>query len=156
MRNGSLTLSVLALALCCTGLAAQVAPAKSELEILFVGHDPKAPQRPFGSAFDGNDRLKQLYMERTQSFTKFLRSRFEKVRVVLAAEYRVEMSNEVDVTIFDARPKPLTKQTNRVDPKTGQRVPASYLPRSFDRPALTIAENSPRIGEPLGLKLDWL
>lgn len=157
-RIGIPVIAAFAATLTCSTLVAQDAPAQSDLKILFVGHDPEAPQRPFSGAFDENRRMKQLYAERTPAFEKFLRGRFKRVRVVLSADYAVAMSNDADVTIFDARPKVLTPGVNEVDPATGQRVykPASYLPMDFDRPALTIAENSPRIGEPLGLKLDWL
>ena len=136
---------------------AQVGPApKSELKVLFVGHNPDAPQIMFANM--AVERTKQLYKERTPAFEAFLNSRFEHVTVVYGEQYTISMSDDVDVTIFDARPKPITASKREVDPETGEMdyQPASYLPLSFDRPALLIAENSPQIGEALGLKLDWL
>ncbi len=137
-----------------TGAAAPT--KKSELRVLFVGHDPAAPQVPFADMAKG--RTLELYKERTPAFDAFLRERFSHVTVVYGPKYTVDMSDQVDVTIFDSRPKALTPSQRDVDPKTGQThyKPATYLPETFTRPALTISENSPRIGEPVGLKLDWL
>ena len=38
----------------------------------------------------------------------------------------------------------------------GHYEPAEFLPFDFSHAAITIADKSPRLGEPLGLKLDWL
>ncbi len=53
------------------------------------------------------------------------------------------MSDAVDVTLFDARPKALSQAKRGTDPVTGETSykPAEYLPMDFDRPALMIAEN---------------
>lgn len=106
----------------------------------------------------GTPRTVELYRERTAAFESFLRERFENVTVVYGSDYTVELSDQVDVTIFDNRPKELKPAKREQNPETGELdyQPAEYLPLSFNRPALMIAENSPRIGEPLGLKLDWL
>ena len=146
------------MALACSSLcsAQQVAPAKSELRVLLVGHDPEAPDMMFADL--GTPRTVELYKERTAAFKTFLNERFVHVTIVYGADYRVEMSDRVDVTIFDARPKALQPAKREVDPDTGEMdyQAAEYLPLSFDRPAMMIAYNSPQIGEPLGLKLDWL
>ncbi|MEM7261108.1 MAG: hypothetical protein AAF488_03895 [Planctomycetota bacterium] len=128
---------------------------KSDLRVLLVGHDPAKPRMPFA---DRSERTVELYKERTAAWEKFLRSRFEHVQVVHGPDYNVSLSEDVDVTVFDCRPKHLTPTKREVDPKTGvmDYQPATYLPIEFDRPAITISENSPVIGEPLGLKLDWL
>ena len=120
------------------------------LRILLVGHDPVAPKIPYPDLAD--ERTEALYRERTAAFEALLRYHFEEVRVVHGPDYRVEMSDEVDVTVFDALPKALTPRGGQAE---GYR-PATYLPESFNRPALMIAQSSPRIGESLGLKLDWL
>lgn len=141
---------------CATAFAQGTTIEKSALRVLFVGHDPAAPQLPFKDL--ATKRTVELYKERTAAFEALLRSRFEHVTIVYGADYRVALSDRVDVTIFDARPKALSPAERGVDPKTGQPTytPARYLPQDFAHAALTIAENSPRIGEPLGLKLDWL
>ncbi len=139
------------------GAAQEAGPAgKSDLRVLYVGDNPEAPKVMFADSAD--KRTVELYKERTPAFTAFLNERFEHVTVVFGDDYTVELSDQVDVTIFDTRPKALTKAVREVDPETGEMnyEPATYLPKSFDRPAITISANSPTIGEPLGLKLDWL
>lgn len=145
-----------ALCVCTTSLADEKPTEKSSLRILFVGHDPEKPRVAF--ADQSNEKTLALYKERTEAFDKFLKQRFKSVRVVLGNDYKAEMSNDVDVTIFDCRPKALTEAKREVDEKTGEmdyQAP-TYLPADFNRAALMISENSPLIGEPLGLKLDWL
>ncbi len=163
MTHPSLTLPVLAAATLLTAAAAQdtaTAPqgtsAKSDLRVLYVGDNPEAPKIMFADSADA--RTKELYSERTPAFAAFLGERFEHVTVVFGDDYTTELSDAVDVTIFDTRPKALAEAVRGTDPVTGESLytPASYLPESFDRPAITIAANSPTIGEPLGLKLDWL
>ena len=151
-----LSAALLGLAVSSGAFAQDLERTKSPLRVLFVGHDPESPNMMFADI--GTPRTVELYKERTASFEAFLNERFSQVTVVLGAEYSVDMSDQVDVTIFDTRPKKLKEASREVDPVTGEMDyhPAEYLPLSFDRPALLIAENSPQIGEPLGLKLDWL
>lgn len=136
--------------LCLTAVAhAQTEAEKNDLEVLFVGNDPEAPKVPFADL--AKPRTYALYRERTAAFEALLRVHFENVRIVHGADYTADMSDDFDVTIFDTRPKALTQAVREPVYKA-----ATYLPESFDRPALMIADNSPRIGEPMGLKLDWL
>ncbi|MEM8710843.1 MAG: hypothetical protein AAGG01_07820 [Planctomycetota bacterium] len=139
-----------------TSSAADTARSKSQLRVLFVGNDPAAPDVLFADM--ANERTVELYKERTPAFEAFLTERFESVRVVYGGDYVASLSDGFDVTIFDTRPKALKEAVRGVDPETGESIyePAAYLPESFTRPAITIAANSPQIGEPLGLKLDWL
>ncbi|MEM1453437.1 MAG: hypothetical protein AAF957_28520 [Planctomycetota bacterium] len=108
---------------------------KSALRVLLVAHDPSSPQVSFPDM--ATERTHALYSERRDAFAALLREHFQNVRVVHASQYTPAMSGEEDVTVFDARP-------------------ARELDRSFSHPALMIGETSPRMGEPLGLKLDWL
>lgn len=151
-----LILALVAVPAAAQGNAEAGAGAQAGLRVLFVGHDPAAPGVPFRDM--ATARTYALYRERTAAFEALLRYHFEDVHVVHGEDYEVGMSDTVDVTIFDARPKRMTPEVRKRDPKTGEwdYRPATYLPESFDRPALMIAENSPRIGEPLGLKLDWM
>ena len=130
--------------------------AARELRVLFVGQDPKAPVAPFADL--AKPRTYALLRERTAAFEALLRYHFKDVRVVHGADYTAEMSADVDVTVFDALPKALIATRREKNPTTGavDYRPAAYLPASFDRPALMISHVSPRIGEPLGLKLDWM
>lgn len=149
------TLALLALPLAANTLG-QDAVDRSDLRILLVGHDPASPAPAFPG--QATDRTRELYGERTAAFEALLRKHFADVRVVFGAEYAATMSDSADVTIFDARPKALTPAVRSRDEATGEMryQPATYLPDDFSHAAITIAESSPRIGEPLGLKLDWL
>ena len=109
--------------------------AKSPLRVLLVTHDPASPKVSFPDM--ATERTYELYRERGEAFATLLREHFADVQVVIGEDYSVDLSDAVDVTVFDARP-------------------GDDLERSFSRPALMIGETSPRIGEPLGLKLDWL
>ena len=142
-----------------TAFAAAQSPAphfENDLRVLLVGNDPSAPSA--GMMDKQLARTLPLLRERTATWEALLRYHFANVTVVYGNDYRVEMSDQHDVTIFDTRPKALTPRVNKTDPKTGERIykAASYLPPSYDHATITISDNSPRIGEPLGLKLDWL
>ncbi|MFK7738931.1 MAG: hypothetical protein AB8H80_01310 [Planctomycetota bacterium] len=128
----------------------------ASLSVLLVGQDPAKPQT--GMADDSAPRALPLLRERTAAWESLLRYHFANVTVVHGEDYVVSMSNDADVTIFDVQPKALTPAVRGTDPVTGDPTyqAATFLPQSFDRAAITIAHNSPRIGEPLGLKLDWL
>ncbi len=145
-------LPVALLAVLCAPLASaqDAKPDAAPLRVLFVGHDPSDRKIPFADMAE--PRTYQLYRERTSAFESLLRYHFEDVRVVYGKDYEVSMSDDVDVTIFDTLPNPLH------DPERDRGAPRqnSYLPETFSRPALTISMNSARIGEPIGLKHDWL
>ena len=129
---------------------------KSDLRVLLVSHDPANVRVPFADMND--ERTVALYAERGKLFEAMLNEHFKSVRLVHGGDYTTAMSDGVDVTLFDCRPKALSQAERGTDPVTGESTykPAEYLPKSFDRPAMMIAENSPTMGEPLGLKLDWL
>lgn len=138
------------------GTAKVDAPAKTDLQILLVTHDPAAPKPPFQDL--AKERTIELYKERSTAWEQLLRKHFRDVTVVYGADYHVDLSAKADVTIFDARPTPLRESSRGVEPKTGEPtyMPPLYIPESFDHAALMISENSPLIGEPIGLKLDWM
>ena len=139
-----------------TASSASAPGPRDALRVLFVGQDPNNLKVMFSDM--AKKRTHQLYRERTSAWESLLRYHFKNVTVVHGEDYRVEMSDEVDVTIFDVPPKELTSAKRGKDPVTGEPTyqAATYLPESFDRPAIMIGANAPRIGEPLGLKLDWL
>lgn len=124
--------------------------------VLLVGQDPDALQVPFSDM--SKPRTRQLYRERTAAWEALLRYHFAEVTVVHGADYTVGMSDDVDVTVFDTLPPKLRQAVRGVDPETGEQTyePPLYLPESFARPAILIGPNAATIGEPIGLKLDWL
>lgn len=139
------TLLPLGLALAAAATASTQAPTteKSDLKVLFVGHDPTSPR----IEYEPTPQTVALMKERTVSFEVFLNEHFESVQVVLAKDYQPSMSDAVGVTIFDEKPN------GKVDPASGETLP---LPRDFDRPALMIGQVSDEIGRGVGHKLDWL
>lgn len=141
----------LALALLCFPMNAQ---KRTNLKILFVGGDSDIFH--FGKKADSLQLQKSAAI-RTASFTKLLNQYFKTVVVVNKSDYKPELSNSYDVTVFDGTPKPLIKKQNIYNNK-GKLiavVPAEYLPANYNRPTLTIAENSNEIGRSLGIKNDW-
>lgn len=131
---------------------------KNDLRVLLVGHNPDDPKVMFRQL--ATERTFRLHRERTAAFEALLRYHFERVTVVYADDYLPKMSDDVDVTVFDVVPRVLTAEVREFDEDgkynpNSYRAP-SYLPESFDRPALLTAGVTPRVGEPLGLKLDWL
>ncbi|MFT7619178.1 MAG: hypothetical protein ACI97A_002828 [Planctomycetota bacterium] len=151
------TLLLLLILILAVGLNAQETTKEDVgLRVLLVAHDPEAPSIPFASS--ATSRTYALYRERTAAFEALLRYHFKHVKVVYGADYTSAISDNFDVTVFDARPKALSPSSRNENPTTGEIdfKPARYLPESFNRASLTISDNSPRIGEPLGLKLDWL
>lgn len=159
MHRLLLSLALSALALFASSLPALAQESstkdKSPLRVLLVSHDPQAPQV---LPVDMTWRTLELYKERAASWKALLNEHFAQVTLVYGPAYDVTMSDAVDVTVFDARPKAISDVGMVTNPVRGEESHkrASYLPRSFTRPALMISENSPLIGEPLGLKLDWL
>ena len=136
--------------------AAPEVSSKKVLSVLLVSHDPAKPQVPFQDL--AKERTFELYRERAAAWEALLRKHFSDVQVVYGPQYSVEMSEKVDVTIFDARPTALRESARGVDAVTGDPTytPPLYIPESFDHAAVMISENSPLIGEPIGLKLDWM
>lgn len=128
---------------------------KSELRVLFVGQNPENPKVPFPGL--ATERTHELFRERTGAFDKFLNEHFESVRIVHGEDYDSGMSDEVDVTVFDA----LVSENKLNPPALGGIAALGYggtqhLAPDFDRPALMISHISARLGEDMGLKLDWL
>lgn len=135
-----------------TSLAVKDA-GKSNLRVLYVGSNPDQPIRvPSYKAGAAATRYSELRQERMPAFNKLLNSHFDSVKSVNVEDYRVEMSNNVDVTIFDAKPPAIE------DVDMGTWTKHVRMPRDFNRPALMIGNVGPttlgRHG--LGFRLDHL
>ncbi|WIO74011.1 hypothetical protein QP938_12005 [Porticoccaceae bacterium LTM1] len=133
---------------------------KSDLKILYVGNNPETVQLSGADKMGGvGDRVQELKKSRLPSFQKFLSDHFKTVDVVFSIDYSEDMSDKYQVTIFGDVPKAIKERVLEVDEKTGQTLkyePAQYLTKDFDSAAIVIADVSPRIGEPLEYKMDWL
>lgn len=133
---------------------------KADLKILYVGDNPETIQLSEMDKMSPNaDRVLALKKSRLPAFKKFLTENFTTVDVVFGENYKENMSDNYQVTIFDALPNPIKERVLEQDEKTGRTLkyePAVYLSSEFDNAAIVIADVSPRIGEPLEYKMDWL
>lgn len=116
--------------------AVNSAPAKIALRVLYVGYDPQK-SRPATLVWymPSEKRYNEFYKTRMPAFKSFLEKNFTVVKTVDGRDYNSKMSDDVDVTIFDAYPV--------------------KLPADFNRPAILLAAVAPDIGKPIGLKFDW-
>ena len=117
------------------------------LKILYVGPDPT--REPVVPDYEPNPaRVIELTKERPAAFNALLRQHFPTVKVVTSETYDASMSDDYEVTIFDALPRAARDALGR----------DLRLPEDFDKPAVTLGEVGPmmlgRWG--LGLKLDHL
>ncbi len=124
---------------------------QSDIRVLYLGPDPdKEPKlREFTSEAG---RAAELIKARAGEFRTFLEGHFKKVSVVTPDTYNESMSNDYDVTLFDAPPSPIGEQK-----RMGVTLPV-LLTAGFDRPALSIGAVTWRLIGRVGLnrKLDHL
>ncbi len=122
--------------------------AKHNISVLYVGG---SPNRGVVMGLSGDSaKLAASAKERAADFTRFLRSRFKKVKSIDAADYQAAMSDNYDVTVFDGRPKPYS-----VTADSKGRPVVRMLPEGFDRPTVSIADASAAIRAGSGSKNDW-
>jgi Disulphide bond corrector protein DsbC len=116
--------------------AKQDPSAKIPLKVLYVGYDPQKPMpAKLVWYMPSEKRYAEFYKTRLPAFKSFLEKNFTVVKTVDGRDYDSKMSDDVDVTIFDAYPV--------------------KLPADFNRPAILLAAVAPDIGIPIGLKFDW-
>jgi hypothetical protein len=112
------------------------AVTKIPLKVLYVGYDPQKPMpAKLVWYMPSEKRYAEFYKTRMPAFKSFLEKNFTLVKTVDGRDYDSKMSDDVDVTIFDAYPV--------------------KLPADFNRPAVLLAAVAPDIGIPIGLKFDW-
>lgn len=122
--------------------------AKHNISVLYVGG---SPNRGVVMGLSGDSaKLAASAKERAADFTRFLRSRFKKVKSIDASDYQAAMSDNYDVTVFDGRPKP-----HSVTADSKGRPVVRMLPEGFDRPTVSIADASAAIRAGSGSKNDW-
>ena len=109
---------------------------KIALKVLYVGYNPDKPMPKNVVYYSTTPAVvEKIYKTRMADFKTFLEQRFNEVKVVDVADYKVEMSDEVDVTLMDAGPV--------------------NMPPNFSRPMVLMHAMAPNVGLPLGLKFDW-
>lgn len=135
---------------------------KQDLKVLYVGYQPSKPipENLSITAIGGmsRERFKEEYKTRYPAFVNYLKATFSTVKGVDARDYRAEMSEGYDVTIFDQVPKALSERKfikNANGQITGI-IPAGYIDEEFDHATIFIGHTAPVMGRAIGLKLDWL
>ena len=155
MRTALIVVFTIVLA-ACTEVAPSQEAQPDRLRVLYVGNDPNTPE---GYGYGGSpEYIAELNQTRVDEYTSFLDQYFDVVQV-FADDYKVEMSQTVDVTIFDALPMELQgldmETGTRKEWRQSARDEWKYLPADFDRPAIIIAGLGAPIGDSLELKIDW-
>lgn len=142
---------LLLLLLLCSVVEATKPIKKADLRILYVGGSSEF----YDSFFDTipADVVKESVTSRMKAFESFLNDYFTSVTVIHADDYVQSMSDDYDVTVMDGAPKPIVPRFQ--DKEKDIFLEAGYLTEDFDRPMLTIAEASDRMGRRIGTKNDW-
>ena len=128
---------------------------KQPLKVLYVGGS--ADIQVLNETISDSTALRKSIADRTAAFGEMLRQYFQTVKVVAAEDWTPEMSRAYDVTVMDGRPKAIKPAWQEKD-ASGKVIAyhsAVYLPESFDRPMVTIAEVGNTVGRGIGLKSDW-
>lgn len=135
------------------GVQGVLAADKSDLKILYVGDNPDKASLDYDEQSRPNaEEILNRKKMRPKMFSDFLKKHFEKVDVIVGEDYKESLSNNYDVTIFDARPKVLEEAVMREN----YYAPAKYLSEEFDNAAILISEVSAEIGQGINSKIDWL
>ncbi|MBR5100517.1 MAG: hypothetical protein IKX34_04355 [Bacteroidales bacterium] len=128
---------------------------KVDLKVLYVGGQPD---------FETSGRPKQdpavveaSVVARMASFEGFLKEKFTTVKSIRGTDYKAEMSDDYDVTIFDGR-LPVLEPVKHAYDRKGNSIPPyrpRMLPHDFDRAAITIASMGEVVTRAIGSKNDW-
>lgn len=137
-----------------TCMATVAAVKKTSLKVLYVGGHSDI--ETFGNNdYDKEENAKGV-ARRTIAWESFLSTYFTTVKAVQGKDYDYRMSYDYDVTIIDGDPKPLEPQrTVSLNGRAEKIVYAKYFPDDFDRPVITIADESETVGRRIGTKNDW-
>lgn len=137
---------------------AKVKPIK--LRVLYLGGQSDWAHGEFSGPdhFKSQADFEKSVEERTNAFGNLLRTYFTTVKTMPAKDWKPEMSNSYDVTIFDGRPQVLYQETKEYVYKgrSNQLKVKHYLPQDFACPSITIASIGETIGRQYGSKNDWL
>lgn len=146
------TLSLLAVMLLMS-LVSLAAVKKTNLKVLYVGGHSDI--ETFGADYDKEANAKSI-VARTAAWESYLKEYFTTVKTVQGSDYNYKMSYDYDVTIIDGDPKPLEpRKMVSSNGKFDKIVYAKYFPDDFDRPVITIADESETVGRRMGVKNDW-
>lgn len=130
---------------------------KQDLKVLYVGYRPDMPLPDWAILRIAAEQQTD-YKGRMPAFEQLLGKYFTMVKTVDARDYTERMSQDYDVTVFDALPRPLKMPVVKKDSVFGFTISQEsgvYLTEEFDRPAVFVGYVSDEMGRSLGLKLDW-
>ena len=135
-------------------IATMAAVKKTNLKVLYVGGH--SDMEIFGERdYDKVANAKSV-KARTAAWKSFLETYFTTVKAIQGSEYNYKMSYDYDVTIIDGDPKPLEpRRTVIQNGQYAKLIYAKYFPDDFDRPVITIADESETVGRRMGVKNDW-
>lgn len=133
---------------------------KQKLRVLYLGGQVDWTHGQMGSNdhFKDEAEFQEEVAKREASFGELLRTYFTTVKTMQAKDWKPEMSNGYDVTIFDGYPPVLKeKEKDYIYKGRTQKIKLKeYLPLDFSCPSITIASIGDRIGRQYGSKNDWL
>ena len=140
--------------------ACQAKVKKQKLRVLYLGGQADWTHGEMGSNdhFKDEAEYKAEVAKREASFGELLRTYFTTVKTMQAKDWKPEMSNGYDVTIFDGCPPVLKeKEKDYIYKGRTQKIKLKeYLPQDFSCPSITIASIGERVGRQYGSKNDWL
>lgn len=127
---------------------------KLNLKVLYVGGQPDFEVD--GGRRHSPEEIEASVVSRMAAFENFLSSKFTTVKAIRGSDFKPELSNDYDVTIFDGRLPEIEPARMGYDSK-GEvfSVRARMLPYDFDRAAITIASMGEYVTRAIGSKNDW-
>ncbi len=146
-------LAVVLFVICFTlSVGAQDQPIqKSDLKVLFVGQNPDAPLGYYSGGVAATwDDIKK---ERAKVFHEFLQQYFNTVTLVYGEDYKETLSDQHDVTIFDALIPQLDGEITKV---WSEHNAPDYLSEDYDAATILIANVSAPILRNKKSKINWL
>ena len=151
--------TVLCLAACLCLLSACTSNDPRGIRVLYLGGQSEWSNGEFGmpKKFATEAEFQQSVEARMAAFGDLLRTYFDSVTVMRAADYRPEMSDAYDVTIFDGMP-PVLEERAIIRDANGRVTDvkaARYLPDDFSAACITIGRVGDAIGRRVGTKNDW-
>ena len=141
---------VISVAACTPGLH----NGKADLSVLYVGGQPDYETYSVQKSAEARDSSVRARMA---AFETMLKEYFDSVEVIRGDDYKPEMSEDYDVTVFDGRIPAVKPQVIERDAEGNvtKYVRAQLLPEDFDCAAVTIASMGEILGRAIGSKNDW-
>ena len=145
---------------CLITLSATAAVKKQKLSVLYLGGQVDWENGSMGhiNHFKNDAEFQQALSERMSAFEQLLKTYFTTVKTMPAKDWRPEMSDQYDVTIFDGKTAPIDSIKEMFYYNGGSRMVTHYvyIPENFSRPCVTIGTMGETLCRSIGIKNDWL